>query len=93
MNFKERAKIIAKEFKLDEVVAIEELTIMHQLIEQIIDIRIPIRLEGFFRTQHKFLSKAECIKAGKNKRLIKAALANNRNLYIRTEHKFVNQKK
>lgn len=74
---------------LQEVHAIETLTLLHELIEDLVDARIVINMPGLFRTSYKPTNFQDNIIVGANKKLVKRALSAGNNFYIRPEHKFV----
>lgn len=92
MNFKERAHIVAKHFKQKDINMVESLTIMHEIINELIDLGVPIKLNEF-STSFSNPTYSEKQKIAKNKRMVRSAIAGKRNLYIRTERKIVNNKK
>lgn len=60
---------------------------MHEIIEQLIDGGIPIRLDGFFRTSYVATTFQDNIKIGANKKKLKGVLKNGKSLYFHPEQK------
>lgn len=89
MPFKKTARNAGKHFGMAERNSVETLTVLHEVINDLIDLRITINLEELFRTKYTSTKFSDNKKIAENKKAVKRALSSGENLYVYPRQKFL----
>lgn len=88
MTFRKRSRNVGRVYGLNEEMSVETFTHMHELISNLMQLHVPVNMDGFFTIEYPANNIEDNKQVTANKKAVRKAIASKKNLYIYREQKF-----